>query len=119
MPRQSRTSSARKHFIAEKEESIDLTSNSTMLMEEDSLNDISSEDVETDGTVEVIHWIPASAGSVIQIPGGKGSQHFSIQLHQNGQVVEVPVFHSDMVSVKTIEIRLRTPLFFHNLLNVI
>lgn len=97
MPRQSKSSSVRKNSNENRNKPTDLSLPSAIL-EEDSSVDVSSEGTEPDGNVEVIHWIPASAGSVIQIPGGKGSQHFSIQLHENGQVVELPVFHSDTVS---------------------
>lgn len=67
--------------------------------ENDSVDDAvtSSEVVESSGAVEVIHWIPASSGSVIQIPSGQGSEHYSIQVNEDGQVVELPVFQSDMV----------------------
>lgn len=68
-------------------------------LSEDSQTDgvSTSKTTEREGAVEVIHWIPASAGSVIQIPSGQVSEHFSIELHKDGKVVEVPVFHSDTV----------------------
>lgn len=50
-----------------------------------------------EGAVEVIHWVPASTGSVIQIPGGQASEHFNIQIHENGETLEVPIFHTDTV----------------------
>ena len=41
-----------------------------------------------------VHWIPASVGSVIHIPGGRGAR--VIQFHDSeGRIVEVPFCHDD------------------------
>jgi len=46
-----------------------------------------------EGAVEV-HWIPASAGSVIQMLGGAyGTQY--LQLQRDGQIVELSAFDQD------------------------
>ncbi|XP_046649832.1 uncharacterized protein LOC124341002 isoform X2 [Daphnia pulicaria] len=98
MPRyQKNRSSPRKMQGKKKEKKIvDTRAESNSLSEDSETDGVStSKTTEREGAVEVIHWIPASAGSVIQIPSGQVSEHFSIELHKDGQVVEVPVFHSD------------------------
>ncbi len=100
MPRyQKSRSSPRKMQEKKKEKKIVETRVESNSLSEDSQTDgvSTSKTTEREGAVEVIHWIPASAGSVIQIPSGQVSEHFSIELHKDGQVVEVPVFHSDTV----------------------
>ncbi len=100
MPRyQKNRSSPRKMQGKKKEKKIvDTRAESNSLSEDSETDGVStSKTTEREGAVEVIHWIPASAGSVIQIPSGQVSEHFSIELHKDGQVVEVPVFHSDTV----------------------
>lgn len=81
---------------SEKEDQSDSTPQP--LPEGSPVESTSSESVEREASVEVIRWIPASAGNVIQIPGGQGSQQFSIQLHHDGQVVDVPVYESETVN---------------------
>lgn len=101
MPRYQKNRTSRKTQTREKQ----VVSNSKRLALENKTsqtaisteNTSSLEIAEPEGAVEVIHWIPATAGSVIQIPGGQGSQQFSIQLHEDGRVVDLPVFHSDTV----------------------
>ena len=41
-----------------------------------------------------VHWITASAGSVIQIPGGRGAQFIQFQ-DQDGRIVELPICEDD------------------------
>lgn len=92
MPRRSKSVSLKK--TQEKEKQCESTS--PQPSQNNPENDIPSEAAETEGAVEVIHWIPASTGSVIQIPSG--SDHYNIQLHHDDRVVGVPAFQSDTVN---------------------
>lgn len=116
MPRRSKNTALKK--TQEKEKEKKMSSTSEKPLEDNLVDDIPSEDSppktgsstilfsstdasspleigENERAVEVIHWIPASTGSVIQVPNG--SDHYNFELDQDGQVVEVPVFQSETV----------------------
>ena len=101
MPRyQKNRSSPRKMQEKKKEKKKLQTRVEPNSLSEDSQTDCdsTSKNTERERAVEVIHWIPASAGSVIQIPVGQVSEHFSIELHKEShQAGEVSIFHSDTV----------------------
>lgn len=94
---QKNRSSARKMHDKKKEKKTAEATDSQSLSEDSEVKDAitASKIVDCEGAVEVIHWIPASGGSVIQIPGGQESEHFSIHIHENGDILEVPVFDTD------------------------
>lgn len=49
-------------------------------------------EISDEAAVEVIHWIPASAGAVIQVPNSKTTHSFTVQLNEEGQAVEVAIY---------------------------
>lgn len=103
MPRYQKNRSVLKtHHEKRKEKQVDSTTPIRPSTEEEKIQNSSSENTSTseaaeqlEGAVEVIHWIPATAGSVIQIPGG--SQQISM-IHEDGHAMDLQVFQSDTVN---------------------
>ncbi|KAI9560585.1 hypothetical protein GHT06_011533 [Daphnia sinensis] len=90
MARYKNRSSARKIQNKKKEKKIAEAKDSQSLSEESEVKDAitTSKAADCEGAVEVIHWIPASTGSVIQIPGEQESEDYSINVHEDGDILE-------------------------------
>ncbi|XP_057372115.1 uncharacterized protein LOC130693031 [Daphnia carinata] len=90
-------SSTRKMQNKKKEKKTAEAKDSQSLSDDNEVKDAiaTSHIADCERAVEVIHWMPASAGSVIQIPAGQESEHCNSHVHEDGNLLEVPVFDTD------------------------